>query len=253
MTDVSVRAVLVPGAWMGNWIWEPTVRHLAERGIDAEAITLRGLEGTEPEATVAAVHLEDHIQQLVQHVERMGPSPVVLISHSYSAMVTACAADRVGDQVRGLIHLGGFLPVDGRALLDDWSDSDAGREQERADIEAAGHLWAPPPRGLLDHESDLTPADRDYLAARLTPHPGHTVTEPARLSSPVGAQPSTYVALSPYDDIDRAWRDAPTVATLASRWRRRHLVSGHWPMLSTPEATADLLAAEIHHYDSQRS
>ncbi len=175
---------------------------------------------------------------------------MVLVSHSYSAMPAALAAARLDGHVQGLIHFGGFLPVDGRSLLDDWGGSGEDREQEGADITAAGNLWLPPERPMLDVEPDLAPADRDFLAKRFTPHPGHTITDSALLSAPVGAQPSTYVTLSSIDAEEEAWKHAPGVAKDALNWRRKHLRSGHWPMISVPEATTNLLAEEIGFYSA---
>ncbi|KHL17833.1 UNVERIFIED_CONTAM: hypothetical protein LK11_09585 [Mumia flava] len=232
---------------MGSWIWQPTVQSLRGRGIDAESITLRGLEPGLRDADVAAVRLDDHVQQLVQHVEEQA-RPAVLVSHSYSGVVTAAAADRLGQRVIGLVHLGAFIPGPGRSLLDDWGSSDTDRDQERADIAAAGDLWLAPTREMLDHETDLAPGDRDVLAARFTAHPGRTVLDPAELAASVEQQPSTYVVLAPNGATDEAWNDAPRVARTASGWRRRHLVSGHWPMVSAFDATVDLLAEEIGHY-----
>lgn len=248
----TVKTILVPGAWMGAWIWEPTAQNLRELGIDAEAVTLRGLEPAQSESAIAAVRLDDHVQQLVEHVSALGSRPVVLVSHSYSAMPTALAADRLGGLVRGLIHVGGFLPVDGRSLLDDWGDSSGDRAQEAADITAAGHLWLPPERQMLDLEPDLTPADRDFLAERFTLHPGRTITDPAILSAPVGEQPSTYVHLSLRGGAEDAWEHAPRVAKDASSWRRAHLRSGHWPMISVPGSTTNLIAEEITFYSAER-
>lgn len=185
---------------MGAWIWESTADELRDRGLDAETITLRGLNPGESSTDIAAVRLANHVQQLIKHVEEES-QPVVLVSHSYSGIVTASAADRLGDQVLGLIHVGAFVPTSGRSLLDDWGDSDDGRAQERSEIEASGNLWPAPTRGGLDE----------------------------------------------------AWNDAPAVAAAASRWRRKHLVSGHWPMLSAPESTVDLLDTEIRHYTSSRN
>lgn len=235
---------------MGAWIWEPTVQLLMERGFDAETLTLRGLEPGLATSAIAAVGLEDHVDHLLDHISVLHSQPVVLVSHSYSAVPAALAVDRLGAQVHGVVHVGGFLPVDGRSLLDDWGDSAEAREQERADIATASDLWMPPERRMLDYESDLTPSDRDLLAERFTPHPGATITNPARLTTPVSAQPSTYVALSLHGGPAEAWEQAPKVAKDAPEWRRRHLRSGHWPMISIPEATSDLIAEEIRFYSS---
>lgn len=122
--------VLVPGAWSGASVWEPTASILRRRGFEAQAVTLLGLETGQAHASIAEVHLEDHVNQLSTRIRRMG-APVTLASHSYSSMVTAQVADRLGDQVAGLVHFGGFMPTDGRSLLDGWGDSESARNQER--------------------------------------------------------------------------------------------------------------------------
>ena len=65
MPEKAAHVILVPGAWMGGWIWEPTVQWLRARDIDAEMMTLRGLELGRSGADIARVSLEDHVQQLV--------------------------------------------------------------------------------------------------------------------------------------------------------------------------------------------
>ncbi|APT93938.1 hypothetical protein CSTAT_00680 [Corynebacterium stationis] len=223
---------------------------LSARDIDAETMTLRGLEPGCSDADIARVSLEDHVQQLVDVIEQTRADKVILVAHSYSGVVVAAAADRLGSQVSGIIHIGAFLPVDAHALLDNWDDTDDERAQEKADIEAAGNLWLVPTREMLDYVDDLTDADRDYLASKFTTHPGRTVLDAAHLSSPVEEQLTTYVALSLKDDFDTAWEDAPAVARSAATWQRRSLVSGHWPMVSDFDETVTLIEEEIRHYGS---
>ena len=241
MPEKAAHVILVPGAWMGGWIWEPTVQWLRARDIDAEMMTLRGLEPGRSGADIARVSLEDHVQQLVDVIYQTRADKVILVSHSYSGVVAA-AADRLGSQVSGIIHIGAFLPVAAHALLDNWGATDDERAQEKAEIEAAGNLWLAPTREMLDYVDDLTDADRDYLASKFTAHPGRTVLDAADLSSPVEEQPATYVALS--------LKDAPAVAKSATTWQRRSLASGHWPMVSAFDETAALIEEEIRRYGS---
>ena len=215
---------------------------LRARDIDAETMTLRGLEPGRSGADIARVSLEDHVQQLVDVTYQTRADKVILVSHSYSGAVVASASDRLGTYVAGIIHIGAFLPVDAHALLDNWGSTDDERAQEKADIEAAGNLWLAPTREMLDYVDDLTDADRDYLASKFTAHPGRTVLDAADLSSPVEEQPATYVALS--------LKDAPAVAKSATTWQRRSLASGHWPMVSAFDETAALIEEEIRRYGS---
>ena len=77
---------------MGGWIWEPTVQWLRARDIDAETMTLRGLEPGQLDADIARVSLEDHVQQLVDVIYQTRADKVILVSHSYSGVVVAAAA-----------------------------------------------------------------------------------------------------------------------------------------------------------------
>ncbi|MEV0154672.1 alpha/beta hydrolase [Micromonospora sp. NPDC050686] len=245
--DIRPTVILVPGAWSGAWVWDPTASDLRRRGSHAETVTLLGLEPGRSRASIAEVRLEDHVDQLTAHVARAA-GPVVLVGHSYSSMVTAQVADRAGDQVAGLIHFGGYMPTDGRSLLDDWGGSESAREQERQAIMEAGNVWLPPQRHMLEYEGDLTDADRNRLAERFTLHPGYTVTDPARLNADTSGQPTTYVVLSP-DETSEASRSTDNPP---SGWRIEHLMSGHWPMLSRPDEVVDLIAHEVVRYARAR-
>ena len=241
-----MQTILVPGAWMGAWCWLPVTERLSALGVRAHAVTLEGLEDDTDPVQRSRVRLADHVAQLCQLLAGR-PGPVVLVGHSYSSMVTAQAADRMPGRVAGLVHLGGFLPVDGRSLIDAWGGSDADRAAERGDIRRGGDLWAPPTAAMLAHEPDLTAEQAAGLAARFVPHPGHTVLDPAVLAAPVGGQPTTYVALSTGDEQE-AWEHVPEVARQAAGWRRRHLVSGHFANVTQPQQVSELIAAEVAHY-----
>ena len=82
MPEKAAHVILVPGAWMGGWIWEPTVQWLRARDIDAETMTLRGLEPGRSDADIARVSLEDHVQQLVDVIYQTRDDKVILVSHS---------------------------------------------------------------------------------------------------------------------------------------------------------------------------
>lgn len=235
--------ILVPGAWSGAWVWETTANQLRQEGFRTEAVTLRGLEADLHPTAIAEVRLEDHVEQ-VTALAALSADPVVLVGHSYSSMVTAQVADRVGHQVAGLIHFGGFMPTDGRSLLDNWGDSTSSRDRERQEIVEAGNLWLPPDLQALENERDLTEDNRRFLSGRFTLHPGHTVTDPARLNADTAGQPTTYVILAP-DNISTESREA---AAAPSGWRVEHLASGHWPMLSRPDEVIELIAREVVRY-----
>lgn len=212
--------ILVPGAWMGGWIWEPTVQILRQHGIDAETITLENGD----------VGLGDHVRHLIDRVD----GKAIFISHSYSGMVTASAADRLGEQVRGLIHVGSFLPVNGHSLLDAWGPTSQPAPRNAPILTPPGGRWFAPTRQMLEFERGLSPEQRDFLADNFTSHPGRTVTESASMTSPVENQASSYIGGDP--------------PMHGPDWRLIQLDGGHWPMLTRAEEFHDLLVREIRHY-----
>lgn len=234
------HVLLLPGAWMGSWIWAPTAERLRDRGVDAAAITLVGLEpGTSPDR-VARVRLGDHVAQVLDHLSRRGDRPTVLVAHSYSGMVAAQVADRLGDQVVRSLHFDSFLPVDGRSLIDDWGSDDVARGRERADIVGANYQWAPPPSAALEKERGLSATHRALLSDRFTAHPGRTVLDSASMGQPFTSQRAVFVAST----------EASVPTALRSEHARRCwsveiLRSGHWPMLERPDDVAMLIAAPL--------
>lgn len=245
MSPISV--LLLPGAWMGGWIWESTLASLQHRGLEAHTMTLAGLAPGTTHTQASSVTLEKHVEQLVGRIQSLESDRIVVVSHSYSAVIAEIASRRTNDVVAGVVHLGGFVPPSGRSLLDEWGESAAERAQELADIQQAGNLWMPPTAEMLTSEPGLSQDQRAWLAERFMPHPGSTVTTPVPAAAETAETPTTYVTLSPTDDAEQAWRHAPAVAQ-SSPWNRRHLSSGHWPMLSSHEDTVELIVQEIDRF-----
>lgn len=234
MSPRSPHVLLVPGAWMGGWIWEPTVARLRKHGVDAATLTLAGLEAGTPAERRGTVRLQDHVDQVLTHLTETGADSVVLVGHSYSGMVVAQVADQLREKVACSIHFGSFLPSDGHSLIDGFGATEGERAAERAGIVAAGYQWAPPPAAALDFETGLASEERRYLLERFVPHPGRTVLDPAVLKQPVVVQNGVYVTARK-EDVPAALQEAD-----APNWRTVPLASGHWPMLERPLDVVDL-------------
>ena len=58
--------VLVPGAWLGAWVWEAAVAELRALGHDAVPVTLTGLDGT-PGDIGLGTHVDDVLAVLKAH------------------------------------------------------------------------------------------------------------------------------------------------------------------------------------------
>lgn len=228
--------VLIPGAWMGAWVWDEVADRLRNSGQVVYTPTLTGLAA----GTVASspVRLATHVDEVVGQLDSEDLSGVVVVGHSYSGLVAGQVADRRPERVVHTVFVQAFLPRDGRSLIDDWSTDPAARSQEVADIAAHSGTWEAPIAGLAA-EPDLSAAQQEWLAARFVDHPGPTVTDPAQMARPVETLSATYIASLP-NDTD------PLPATVAAlhnepTWTVQRIRAGHWPMTSQPATLAALL------------
>ena len=226
--------LLIPGAWMGGWIWEPTIERLQRAGIDARTLTLSGLEpGTTTEA-LAQIRLDDHVDDAARVVESID-RPVVVVGHSYSGVVAGLVADRLPDQVARTVIVAGFFPRHDRSLLDDWGTGRDEQTSERAAIERAGMVWAPPPAEGIDSDEGLDVEHARWLGQRLVPHPGHTILDPASMRRPITEQRVTVVANVGTGGDPRTTLPVDLAHEELGTWTFQSLPAGHWPMLSCPE------------------
>ena len=229
--------VLIPGAWTGEWVWEPVTRGLRTLGHRVHPATLSGLDGDE--ADVPDVGLATHVDDVLSILIEEDLRAAVVVGHSYSGIVAGQVADRAPDRVSHTVYVDAFLPVAGRSLLDAFPEDL--REEELAQIAANGGRWPAPQAAEVARERDLTAEQARSLAGRLIGHPGRTVTEPAFLHRPLAEQRSTYVvcAFEVSDEV-ALMREEPN-------WTIRTLDAGHWPMVSVPDALIALLAEVYPH------
>jgi pimeloyl-ACP methyl ester carboxylesterase len=226
--------VLVPGAWLGAWVWQTVADGLRALGHEVHPVTLSGLAertGDDPDK----IGLTTHVRDVLSVLDGGDLREVVLVGHSYAGLVAGQAADWARDRVAHTVFLDANLPRDGMAMTDSWSER--GRELVRAAV--AGHEGRWPPPEIEDFDGhDLDAEQVMWMLGHATPHPGHTLFEPAVLTRPLGELSATYVTClrppsAPRDEVV-ALRASPT-------WRFAELDTGHWPMVSRPEEVVALL------------
>jgi pimeloyl-ACP methyl ester carboxylesterase len=132
--------VLVPGAWLGSWVWQPVVAELHKAGHNVVSVTLSGL-AERADVPVEEIGLATHVADVLAALGEL--TNVVLVGHSYSGIVVGQAAELAGEQVRHTVYVDANLPRDGLAMTDLWSAE--GREQVTDLIERNAGWW--PPRG----------------------------------------------------------------------------------------------------------
>jgi pimeloyl-ACP methyl ester carboxylesterase len=239
--------VLVPGAWLGAWVWEDTVRALRERGHTALPLSLTGL-AEHADQGGPDTDLDTHIADITGFVERNDLRDVTLVAHSYAAAPVTGAAGRLGERLDRVVYVDSAPFAAGMRMLDLMPPEAADRLRHQVAASGDGWRFPMPPFEVLGLSSSLDGLDegeRDVLRAGATPQPFGTYTQ--RLAGPV--EPGSAV-----DRVLIACRDfsglldagVPLLAFLDQPpWRRFDLPTGHWPMLSAPAELAGVLHAAV--------
>ncbi|MCG5216073.1 alpha/beta fold hydrolase [Streptosporangium sp. KLBMP 9127] len=229
--------ILIPGPWMGAWVWGPVVEHLGRYGHTARAITLRGLATADTD--VSDVGLETHVDDVLHILEAEDLHDVVVVGHSYSGLVAGLVADRADDRVAHTVFVEGFLPHDGKSMLHAFPERQRA-EELRLIVDNKGR-WPAPDATVVADGQGLTAKQAHWLARRFVGHPGRTVAEPAVLTHPLTQQRATYVVCSKEHFAGQIAADVSAMRS-APNWDFQALETGHWPMVSAPDELAALLA-----------
>jgi pimeloyl-ACP methyl ester carboxylesterase len=189
--------VLVHGAWHGGWAWDRVAPMLRDAGARVVAPTLTGLPPRADELS-PEVGLRTHVDDVVAALDG---DDVVLVGHSYGALVARQAADARREHVRHVVLVDGWAGPAGSSLVS------LAPPIVRDGFRAAADGWlipAPPAAafGIVDG------ADTEWLEARLGAHPLRTFEEPTELSGAVDAIPGTAIccqpSLLPFDGLAAA-------------------------------------------------
>jgi pimeloyl-ACP methyl ester carboxylesterase len=225
--------VLVHGAWGGAWIWRRVIGPLRAAGHAVHAVTLTG-DGERAHLRHAGISLQTHIDDVLGLIDAEELDDIVLVGHSYGGMVITGAADALGARVRQLVYIDAMVPLPGEG----WG---AGHPPEivaarLAAAQANGNALPPPdPAGF-----GLAADDVEWLRRRHVPHPFGMYRVPLHFDGARwAARPRLFI------DCNRP--AYPTIDAMRTRvreqpgWRIVELATGHFPMVSTPDALLDVL------------
>jgi pimeloyl-ACP methyl ester carboxylesterase len=231
--------MLVHGGWVGGWYWQKVIPFLEAAGHEVYAPTLTGLAERASELS-PEVGLETHIQDIVGLLVEKDLHGVILVGHSYSAMVITGVVDAVPERIAHLVYLDTFVPRDGEAMADIFPMM---IRLLRRQAQAHGDGWRIASRGTY---GVTTEPDRSWMLSKLTPQPLKTYEQPLHLknSAIVSTKPRTHIDCTGSGFFFLLMRHllAPrALPPTEAGWCLRQLPTGHMAMITMPRELADVL------------
>lgn len=226
--------VLVHGAWHGGWCWSRVARRLLAAGHRVFAPSLSGL-ADRAHLFGPRIGLATHVEDIVRLAEFEGLDDFVLVGHSYAGSIVTGVGDRLRERVSHYVYLDAVVPPDD-ARTWRWADymTEQARRERMAAIEGEGRgLMLPPPP--VDVFGIATQADREFVAARMTPMPAATFLESIELRAggTRGLRRSYVAAAAP---VYQGLRAVAERIRADSGWHFEEIQAGHDMMLDAPEA-----------------
>lgn len=236
--------VLVHGAWHGGWCWQRVLPLLHAQGLTAHAVTLTGV-GERAHLLSGQIRLSTHVQDVLGLIDSLELPNVLLVGHSYGGIVITGVADALlaraaagptHSRVAGLVYVDAVTPHPGESWSSRHAPETVAARVALAQAQGAG-VGIPPPDAAV---FGLDGADRDWVNRRQTPQPLGVYQDSLHFdAAAVSALPRTF--------IDCVAPALPTIAAMRERvrsesgWVVHELATGHDPMVSAPQALADLL------------
>jgi pimeloyl-ACP methyl ester carboxylesterase len=241
--------VLVPGFWLGAWVWEAVGRELRAAGHEVHPVTLTGL-GDRAHLATPEVDLDTHTADVVNAIEYAGLEEVILVGHSAGGMPVALAADRIPGRLSRVVYLDSAPLPDGMAQFD-VNPPEAQEEIEKR-VGAEGDGWRLPPPAFTGVSEDpvnqagLSEADLKLLRERSVPQPFAMARQPLRRAHRASVPETLVACIFPEPQVRQMIADRhPMFAGFDGPPQVVPLPAGHYPMLSRPADTARALGSLV--------
>ena len=219
--------VLVHGAWVGEWSWDPILGPLRASGRPVHVVSLTG-HGVKRHQSGPHVTLFDHVEDVVSYIEVFDLDEVTLVGHSYGGRVITPVYERLSDRISKLVYLDAHAPT----------APDSGQSPERiAEAQAAGGMiqftgYDPDPAEVGGSEALA------WFLDRVMPQSFATFCEPLVGDLPEEL-PKVYVFATGYEPS--RFSGYAAAARNDPAWEYVELDGSHWLMFSHPDEVADII------------
>ncbi|WP_082902700.1 alpha/beta fold hydrolase [Paraburkholderia ginsengiterrae] len=238
MNPTQPSLVFIHGFLDGARAWDDVVRHLGERATGALTVDLPGMGARSDEP--GPYSLERYATDVTTQVRTLA-RPVVLVGQSMGAQIAELVAERLGEQVRGLVLLTP-VPLGGAGLPD----------EAMGDFHALGGNPAAQREMRRNFSVSLDDARLEFLGQlgdRIAAATVGTLADTWNKGHPSGAEPARFrgpVQIA-YSEND-AFVTAEVIASAVTpRFEAPGVASieraGHWPHVEQPAEVARIVEA----------
>jgi pimeloyl-ACP methyl ester carboxylesterase len=225
--------LLIPGAWLGSWVWEDVADILMERGHRVFAVTLTGM-GDRVHLARPDLTLEDAVIDVQNILKYDGLRKPIIVGHSFAGSLAAKVADLNYGSISGLIFLDSSIPQyteEKQCGIDQWNEQD--RIEFLDDVNKKwGGFFVLTDEMFSKIGFDFSSEQRKAFFSRITPLPFRYIADSIQLSS-------FYPQIRKAHILCTGGGDNPEEMIKYGLFGPYKIIeSGHWPMITKPEETA---------------
>ncbi len=223
--------VLIHGAFQGGWIWQPTARLLRAAGHMVYTPTLDGCAERAHQLRLG-ITTETHADEIAGLLFYEDIEDAVLVGTSSGGMIMAKAAEMARERVGRLVFADALALQDGERIAD---------IVERRNVVDTSLASGPPRSDVLGRLFlELEEPVKQWAVDRYTLHPRACMHEPVELKKFWSQQWTASVIWCSRSQNPPKHHQQRCADMLGARWHE--LDTGHYPMLSEPEALARIIA-----------
>jgi len=224
--------VLVHGAYQGGWIWTRVAPILRAAGHTVFAPSLDGC-AERKHALRPGITTETHGAEIADLLFYEDLRDVVLVGTSSGGMVTCRAAELARERIARIVLADALSLMHGERIAD--------FVNRTARVTTALTTGPSPEDARNRMFASLDPATLEWALARYTPHPIAAMEEPVKLDRFWDQTWDATVIWCKRSQNPPVAHQRRAAETLKARWFE--LETGHYPMLTEPEALANLIMA----------
>lgn len=233
--------ILVHGAWVGEWSFDPIIPLLEAKGHTALAVSLTGF-GAKRHLHSPDITILDHVRDVVEFVESHDLSEVTLVGHSYGGGVITGAWDQLRERVRELFYIDAGTPCDGESHLDAMMRYDDAGQIKAIFGKAieSGAAFRPFP---IESLRQRDPEKAAYMEDKVMPFPMKCTTTPINFVNgpPPSDIPKTFILCT--QNHSYHFIQAKEIRADKS-WRYFELDTNHDAMWEDPKGLVEILVGE---------